>query len=76
MKNDRTLWPLLGAAAVAVAMIVVVYFVRATPETASSSPPDRGQTEEQALAGPADRNALPDADLSTASPFNNRSQGV
>ena len=56
MKNNRTIWPLICAAIVVVAMFAIVYFVRTVPETAPSNPPDRGQTEENAPAGPADRN--------------------
>ncbi|MCW8279604.1 hypothetical protein K7A42_01755 [Agrobacterium sp. InxBP2] len=65
MKNYRTILTLAGAAAVALAMIVVVYFVKTTPDTAPSNSPDRGQTEEQAPAGPADRNALPGSQNTT-----------
>lgn len=59
MRRFQALWPLAGAVVVALAMVVVVYLVRSTPDTAPSNPPDRGQTEEQAPAGPADRSALP-----------------
>ncbi|MBW9070038.1 MULTISPECIES: hypothetical protein [Agrobacterium] len=65
MKNYRTILTLAAAAAVALAMIVVVYFVKTTPDTAPSNSPDRGQTEEQAPAGPADRNALPGSQNTT-----------
>jgi len=63
--NYRTIWPLVGAAAVALALIVAVYFVRTTPDTAPSNSPDRGQTEDQAPTGPADRNALPGSQNTT-----------
>lgn len=65
MKQFQAIWPLAGAAVVALAMVVVVYLVRTTPDTAPSNPPDRGQTEEQAPAGPADRSALPGSQNTT-----------